>query len=383
MNLQKKWIFKASDHATLMAEKKTKEQLKAEADARRAASKERQEAHAKQLAERRAANKQKTLDTMAARKEERESKAAAAIAAAAAKKEERLKAVEAAKAERAERLNSAKEARAAAKAAAGAAKPVAAAPAAPAAKTAPVKASARAAAAVSAAAAAPATTKKPAKPEAVHIGIAAAFPAAVTQELNRAVKTAALSIRDQVNGSLKLPDNLDKRELARLESIRKKLIGTFEGLISIVCGRISASEIQSSSLTLDPGTGRAQFAPYALEVANPLRGRISSTAKDLVIVLNDAPAMKIFSALGSPFMLQFFGDLETGQVLDGSLIMTANAEQPSETTIAYKVTLGAASKKVKGPALKLEFSHNLSASQAGGSIHFGFPIILPAEPAKS
>lgn len=367
-----------------MAEKKTKEQLKAEADARRAASKERQEAHAKQLAERRAANKQKTLDTMAARKEERESKAAAAIAAAAAKKEERLKAVEAAKAERAERLNSAKEARAAAKAATGPgkAKPADAAPAAPAAKSAPAKASARAAA-VSAPAAAPATAKKPAKPEQVGIGIAAAFPAAVTLELNRAIKTATLSIRDQVNGSLKLPDNLDKREQARLESTRKKLIGAFEGLIGIVCGRIGASEIQSSSLTLDPGTGRAQFAPYALEVANPLRGRISSTAKDIITVLSDAATLKVFSALGSPFMLQFFGDLETGQVLDGSLIMTAHAEQPAETTIAYKVTLGAASKKVKGPALKLEFSHNLSASQVSGSIQFGFPIILPAEPAKS
>lgn len=360
-----------------MAEKKTKEQLKAEADARRAASKERREAHAKQFAERRAANKQKTLDTMAARKEERESKAAAAIAAAAAKKEERLKAAEAAKAERAERLNSAKEARAAAKA-----KPSPeAAPAAPAAKAAPVKPSARAAAAVSAAA--PASAKQAARPEPVSIGIAAAFPTAVARELDRAIKTATLSIRDQVNGSLKLPDNLDKREQARLESLRKKLIGTFEGLIGIVCGRISASEIQSSSLTLDPGTGRAQFAPSALEIINPLRGRISSTAKDLVTVLNDAAAMKIFSALGSPFMLQFFGDLETGQVLDGSLIMTAHAEQPTATTIAYKVTLGAASKKVKGPALKLECSHNLSASEVSGSVQFGFPIILPAEPAKS
>lgn len=369
-----------------MAEKKTKEQLKAEADARRAASKEKQEAHAALLAERRAANKQKTLDTMAAKKEERVSKAAEALAAATAKKEERLKAAEAAKAEHRSRLASAKEAREAAKAAASSAKPskpaAAPAPATPAAKSTPAKPAARAAAAV-AAAAAPAPPKKSAKSEPVGIAIGVVFPAAVERELDRAIKTATLSVRDQINGSLKLPDNLDKREQAHLESIRKKLITTFEGLIAIVCSRISATQIQSSSLSLDAGTGRAQFAPHAIEVANPLRGRISTASKDLLMLMADASAWQAFPALSSPFMLQFFGDLETGQVLDGSLIMTFNAEQNAETSIAYKVTLGAASKKVKGPALKLEFSHNLVADKAAGTVQFGFPINLPAEPAKS
>lgn len=366
-----------------MAEKKTKEQLKAEADARRAASKEKQEAHAKLLAERRAANKQKTLDTMAARKEERESKVAAAAAAVAAQKEARLKAAEATKAEHQARLASAKEARAAAKVAARGAKaaPAAAVPAAPATPVKPAKRGA--AAAVAAPVAAAPAAKKPAKPEPIGIAIGMVLPAAVERELNRAIKTATLSIREQVNGSLKLPDGGDKREQTRLEAVRKRLISSFEGLIALVCDRIAASPVQSASLSLDPATGRAQFAPYAVEIGNPLRGRIASNSKDLLAALGEEATRKAFPALTSPFMLQFFGDLETGQVLDGSLIMTYNPEQAAETVIAYKVTLGAASKKVKGPALKLEFSHNLSASTAAGTVHFGFPIILPAEPAKS
>lgn len=366
-----------------MAEKKTKEQLKAEADARRAASKEKQEAHAKLLAERRAANKQKTLDTMAARKEERESKATAAAAAAAAQKEARLKAAEATKAEHQARLASAKEARAAAKIAARGAKaaPAAAVPAAPASPVKPAKRGA--AAAVAAPAAAAPAAKKPAKPEPIGIAIGMVLPAAVERELNRAIKTATLSIREQVNGNLKLPDGGDKREQTRLEAVRKRIISGFEGLIALVCDRIAASPVQSASLSLDPATGRAQFAPYAVEIGNPLRGRIASNSKDLLAALGEEATRKAFPALASPFMLQFFGDLETGQVLDGSLIMTYHPEQAAETVIAYKVTLGAASKKVKGPALKLEFSHNLSASTAAGTVHFGFPIILPAEPAKS
>jgi hypothetical protein len=369
-----------------MAEKKTKEQLKAEADARRAASKEKQEAHAKLLAERRAANKQKTLDTMAARKEERESKATAAAAAAAAQKEARLKAAEATKAEHQARLASAKEARAAAKIAARGAKaaPAAAVPAAPATPVKPAKrGAAAAAAAVAAPVAATPAAKKPAKPEPIGIAIGMVLPAAVERELNRAIKTATLSIREQVNGSLKLPDGGDKREQTRLEAVRKRLISSFEGLIALVCDRIAASPVQSASLSLDPATGRAQFAPYAVEIGNPLRGRIASNSKDLLAALGEEATRKAFPALTSPFMLQFFGDMETGQVLDGSLIMTYHPEQAAETVIAYKVTLGAASKKVKGPALKLEFSHNLSASTAAGTVHFGFPIILPAEPAKS
>jgi hypothetical protein len=362
-----------------MAEKKTKEQLKAEADARRASAKEKQEAHLKKIAELRATNKQKSLDAMAAKKEERERKLNDAVASAAAKKEERLKLAEQAKANRIATIAAAQEARLAAKAGRRGTAPTAPAEAKPARGAAAERPSARAAAAV----AAPAAKKAPVKAEPVSIGIGVVLPTAVERELDRAIKTATMSIRDQVNNSLKLPADLDKRELSRLESSRKKLIGGFESLIAVVSSRISASRISSTSLSLDPATGRAQFAPFALEVANPLRSRIALASKDLLAVMSDPAAAKAFPALFSPFMLQFFGDLDTGQVLDGSLIMTFNSAQPSETSIAYKVTLGSASKKVKGPALKLEFSHNLGADKVSGSAQFGFPIALPAEPPKN
>lgn len=357
-----------------MAEKRDPSQLKAEAEARRAAAKEAAAQRAKDLEERRKAIAERSEAAKAARKEARAAALSLAEELKQARAEARSKAVEETKAAAAARKEAAQKEREA-KASVRATikverKSGAAAPA--------DKASAKDAPKGKDAA------KKAAKPEPIHLALGLAIPPALERELGKALKSAAAKASEQAEATLKLPEGLDSRQKLRLEQARRKILAAFESAIVLVGSQLTETPIGSGNLHLETATGRASLDAQAIALSTGLRNRLGAIGRDLLAQAtgDDAP-WKQFPALNTAFMLQFFGDLETGQQLDGNLVMNPKADALDETEVAYQITLAPSGRKAKGPVLKLEFSHTLSLSNAQGSLKAAFPITIPTEPAKS
>jgi hypothetical protein len=361
------------------ARKLALEKAQAELEARRTKWQEHKDETARAQAERLTKAKESRAQRDAERQKAREEAAKSAADRVAAAKAERDKAT-------AERQKASQLAREEARAQAEAQRKARLANAKAPTSTAAVKPAAVkpvAAKAATKAVAAPAVKEIPGvAPVAIEIGYS--LPAELKAELGKALKAGAKSTSLQVLGYFALPEGVDARLRGKLELARRKIAKGLEDAIIAVVGALVAEPGSASKLAFNPANSRVsmEFAVNGLNAALK-RGLAAPTREITAQFAADVAAPKHFPALGAAVMLQFFGDLGTGQQLDGSLTFSAHLQKPEESTLMYIVSLGNSGKKSVSPNIKLQFSHDLGLSRGSGSLSASFVVEVPEEAAKN
>jgi len=103
------------------------------------------------------------------------------------------------------------------------------------------------------------------------------------------------------------------------------------------------------------------------EIKRSLKGPMQEFAANIA---EKGVALRHFPALSEPILLQFFGDLDTGQQLDGSISFMLDESVPGSSKWEYRATLTGSEKKSSEPAISMKFIHDLDLAWGEGQISF-------------